>query len=86
MTETEKHARTEVGKVVSDKMQKSIVVLVERKVLHPKYKKHINRSAKRHVHDEENRCRVGDVVRIKETRPRSKTKTWEVQEVITSAE
>ena len=84
MSDTAKHARTEVGTVVSDKMHKSIVVQVERKILHPKYKKYINRRAKRHVHDEQNQCKVGDVVRIVETRPRSKTKTWDLQEIIQS--
>jgi small subunit ribosomal protein S17 len=66
------------GRVVSDKSQKTITVLVERRVMHPLYKKFITRSKKYHAHDEENRCKVGDLVRIRECRPLSKTKRWEV--------
>jgi small subunit ribosomal protein S17 len=66
------------GVVVSDKMDKTVVVRVERRVMHPIYKKFIKRSKKYHAHDEENLCKTGDVVRIRETRPLSKTKTWEV--------
>ena len=85
MSESQKHARSEVGTVVSDKMQKSLVVRVERKVLHPVYKKYVKRSAKRHVHDENNTARTGDIVRIVESRPYSKTKTWNLAEILTSA-
>ena len=66
------------GRVVSDKSDKTITVLVERRVMHPLYKKFITRSKKYHAHDEENRCKVGDLVRIRECRPLSKTKRWEV--------
>ena len=66
------------GRVVSDKSEKTITVLVERRVMHPLYKKFITRSKKYHAHDEENRCKTGDLVRIRECRPLSKTKRWEV--------
>lgn len=66
------------GVVVSDKMDKSVVVRVERRVMHPVYKKYIKRSAKYTAHDENNLCKVGDVVQIMESRPLSKTKTWVV--------
>lgn len=64
------------GVVVSDKMDKSVIVQVERRVMHPVYKKYIKRSAKYAAHDENNTCKVGDVVRIIESRPISKTKSW----------
>ena len=79
--ETKKIVRTLTGKVVSDKMQKSATVLVERRVKHPKYGKFVKRSTKLHVHDENNTCRAGDVVMIKECRPISKTKSWVLVEV-----
>lgn len=66
------------GLVVSDKSDKTITVLVERRVMHPVYKKFIRRTKKYHAHDAENRFKTGDVVRIRETRPISKTKRWEV--------
>lgn len=66
------------GVVVSDKMDKSVVVKVERRIMHPVYKKYIKRSAKYTAHDENNLCKVGDVVQIIESRPISKTKTWVV--------
>jgi len=69
-------ARTLTGKVVSDKMDKTITVLVERRVQHPIYKKFVKRSTKVHAHDANNECQIGDVVTVKETRPLSKTKTW----------
>ena len=70
--------KTRVGVVVSDKMDKSVVVRVERRVMHPVYKKYIKRSKKYTAHDENNLCKVGDVVQIIESRPISKTKTWVV--------
>ncbi len=76
MTEVEKRARTVTGKVVSNKMDKSITVLVERRVKHPVYGKYVTKSTKMHAHDEENTCLPGDTVTIKEVRPISKTKTW----------
>lgn len=72
----EKLARTASGKVVSNKMDKSIVVLVERRVKHPVYGKIIKRSTKVHAHDANNECLPGDEVTISETRPISKTKSW----------
>jgi small subunit ribosomal protein S17 len=66
------------GVVVSDKMDKTVVVKVERRVMHPIYKKYIKRSKKYAAHDETNQFKVGDVVRIQECRPLSRTKTWEV--------
>lgn len=66
------------GVVVSDKGDKTITVLVERRVMHPVYKKFIKRSKRYHAHDEGNNCNVGDSVRIRECRPISKTKSWEV--------
>lgn len=76
MAETENKARTVTGRVVSDKMDKTITVLVERRVRHPMYGKYITKSSKLHAHDEKNECQVGDVVTVYETRPLSKTKTW----------
>jgi small subunit ribosomal protein S17 len=70
--------RTLQGVVVSDKMQKTVVVSVERRVMHPIYKKIIRRSKRYSAHDEENRCKTGDVVTIRECRPLSKNKHWEV--------
>ena len=69
-------ARTLTGKVVSDKMDQTITVLVERRVQHPIYKKFVKRSTKVHAHDANNECHIGDVVTVKESRPLSKTKTW----------
>ncbi|WP_339802901.1 30S ribosomal protein S17 [uncultured Marinobacter sp.] len=81
MTEATQTARTLDGKVVSNKMDKSIVVLVERQVKHPLYGKYIKRSTKIHAHDEQNECNIGDLVTIRETRPVSKTKSWALVEV-----
>ena len=72
--------KTRVGKVVSDKMDKTVVVEVSRTVLHPLYKKYVRRSKRFIAHDEANACRVGDQVRIVESRPLSKRKRWRVQE------
>jgi small subunit ribosomal protein S17 len=71
--------------VVSNKMQKSIVVAVKRKVKHPIYGKFVNRTTKFYAHDEENTCNIGDVVRIMETRPLSKNKCWRLVEIIERA-
>lgn len=76
MAEAEKKARTATGKVVSDKMDKTISVLIERKVKHPFYGKYQIRSSKIHAHDANNECKIGDVVTVEETRPISKSKTW----------
>ena len=74
-----------VGIVVSDKMDKSIVVAEKRKVKHPIYGKFVNNTTKYHAHDEKNDCNEGDTVRIMETRPLSKTKCWRVVEIIERA-
>ena len=79
-------ARTKTGRVVSDKMEKSIVVAVEDLVEHPLYKKRVRRTKKFHAHDEQNEAHTGDVVRIAETRPMSKTKTWRLQEIVRKAD
>lgn len=86
MNKTETMARILTGTVVSDKMNDTIVVLVERRVKHPKYGKFIRRSTKIHAHDKENQCRIGDVVTIKECRPISKTKSWTLVDVKEKAE
>ncbi|NLN65004.1 MAG: 30S ribosomal protein S17 [Clostridiaceae bacterium] len=77
--------KTRVGKVVSDKMDKTIVVAVEDNVKHPLYKKIIKRTFKLKAHDEENACKVGDKVRVMETRPLSKDKRWRLVEIIEKA-
>ena len=82
---SEQTGRTLTGKVVSDKMDKSIVVLIERRVQHPLYGKSIRRSTKLHAHDENNTAKTGDVVTIKESRPISKTKSWTLVEVVEAA-
>jgi small subunit ribosomal protein S17 len=71
-----------VGLVVSDKMQKTVVVAIENRAPHPKYKKIVVKTQRYKVHDEENKCKVGDRVRIQETRPLSKTKRWQVTEIL----
>jgi len=76
MTETSKTGRILSGRVVSDKMDKTITVLIERRVKHPMYGKYLTRSSKVHAHDEKNECRIGDLVTVRETRPLSRTKTW----------
>lgn len=85
MTEQVKVVRTETGRVISNKMDKSVTVLIERKVRHPIYGKFIKRSTKLHVHDEQNACNEGDVVAIRECRPLSKTKSWALVEVLDKA-
>ena len=82
---SDKTVRTLTGKVVSDKMDKSIVVLIERQVQHPLYGKLIRRSTKLHAHDENNTAKAGDVVTIKESRPISKTTSWTLVEVVEAA-
>jgi small subunit ribosomal protein S17 len=77
--------KEKVGVVVSDKMEKSVVVAVKRKVKHPIYGKFVNKTTKFHAHDENNTCNVGDTVRIMETRPLSKTKCWRLVEIIERA-
>ena len=82
---SEKNTRTLQGKVVSNKMDKSIVVAIERNVKHPIYGKFITRTTKLHVHDETNQCNEGDIVTIRECRPLSKTKSWTFVAVVESA-
>jgi small subunit ribosomal protein S17 len=82
MSNSESNARTMVGKVVSDKMDKTIVVMIERSVKHPKYGKIIKRRTKLHAHDENQVCQIGNIVKIRESRPLSKTKSWVLVEVI----
>ena len=82
MSETNAVERVLTGKVVSNSRNKTIAVLVERKVRHPIYKKYIKRSTKVHAHDENNECGLGDVVRVSESKPFSKTKNWALVEVV----
>ncbi len=77
-----KVVRSKTGRVVSNKMNQTITVLVERKVKHPLYGKYIRRSTKLHVHDETNQCNEGDLVSIAECKPISKTKSWSLVEVL----
>jgi small subunit ribosomal protein S17 len=74
--------RTLTGRVVSNKMDKSITVVVERKVKHPLYGKYVRRSTKVHAHDANNECRTGDVVLVEQCRPLSKSKRWQLVEII----
>ena len=86
MEKTERNLRkTRVGVVVSDKMQKTIVVAVKDNVRHPLYKKTIRRTYKLKAHDENNECRIGDTVKVMETRPLSKEKRWRLVEILERA-
>jgi small subunit ribosomal protein S17 len=86
MAENTRNSRkVRLGTVVSDKMDKTVVVAVERRVSHPLYGKRVVRTRKFHAHDEENTARQGDVVRIMETRPLSRTKRWRLLEVVERA-
>jgi len=85
MSEQAKNTRTVTGRVVSDKMDKTITVLVERKVPHPIYGKYVKRSTKLHAHDEGNECNMGDTVSIEECRPLSKNKSWRLVKVLERA-
>ena len=84
MAQTDK-ARTLAGKVVSDKMDKTITVLVERRVKHAVYGKIVSKSSKIKAHDEQNECKIGDTVEIAETRPLAKTKSWKLVEIVERA-
>jgi small subunit ribosomal protein S17 len=77
--------KVRIGKVVSNKMQKSIVVSIERLVPHPIYKKYSKRTTKLMAHDEKNEAKIGDTVKIMETRPMSKTKRWRLVEIVEKA-
>jgi small subunit ribosomal protein S17 len=81
----EKILRTQIGSVVSNRMDKTITVLIERKVKHPLYGKFVKKSTKLHVHDENNECSMGDTVQITECRPLSKTKSWTLEKVLEKA-
>ena len=85
MTDNNTQLRTVEGRVVSNKMDKTVTILVERQVKHALYGKYIRRSTKLHAHDADNACNEGDVVRVAECRPLSKTKNWRVVEVVTRA-
>ncbi|GMR08038.1 MAG: 30S ribosomal protein S17 [Gammaproteobacteria bacterium] len=85
MSEENAVQHTLTARVVSDKMNKSITVMLERKVKHPLYGKYIRRSTKLHVHDENNECGVGDVVTIEQCRPISRTKSWRLVKVVEKA-
>lgn len=78
--------RSQVGIVISDKMDKTVTVRLERRVKHPLYGKYLTRNTKVHAHDEDNTCNIGDTVRITEGRPLSKTKSWRVIEVVERAQ
>ncbi len=78
--------QVKVGRVVSNKMQKTVVVAVEITVTHRLYHRHLKKTKKFHAHDEENRCNIGDVVEIVSSRPLSKTKRWRVREIVKRAE
>jgi small subunit ribosomal protein S17 len=85
MSEEKNVARTVTGRVISDKMHKTITVLVERKVPHPVYGKYVRRSTKLHAHDEQNECKQGDKVMIEQCRPVAKTKSWRLVKVVDRA-
>jgi small subunit ribosomal protein S17 len=80
-----KRRQQKVGMVTSNKMQKTVVVTVERQITHPLYKRVVRRSAKFLAHDEKNQCKIGDTVRIEQTRPLSARKRWRVVDIITRA-
>lgn len=84
-TEKKKIVREKVGKVVSNKMQKSIVVAIERREQHPIYKKFMKKTTKIMAHDEKNEAKIGDVVKISEARPMSKRKSWQLIEIVEKA-
>ena len=84
--QAQKAARTLIGEVTSDKMDKTITVMVERTVMHPLYKKYVRRSTKLHAHDENNDCNAGDVVSIEQCRPLSKSKSWRLHKILERAQ
>jgi len=85
MAAAEKRTRTATGKVVGNKMDKTITVLLEGRVKHPVYGKYITRSSRVHAHDEDNQCRIGDLVTVAESRPLSRTKSWKLVAVVEQA-
>ncbi len=86
VTEADKKRKSKMGRVVSNKMDKTVVVTVESYRPHPLYKKQVRRIKKFKAHDEQNSCHIGDVVRIEETRPLSKEKRWRVVEIVSKGE
>lgn len=84
MTTENKVQRTKSGVVTSDKMNQTVTVMIERKIKHPLYGKYIKKSTKIHAHDPDNKCQQGDLVKIVECRPISKTKSWKVVEIVES--
>jgi small subunit ribosomal protein S17 len=86
MTAENKPSRAMTGRVASDKMEKTITVVIERLVRHPVYGKYIRRTTKLHAHDEHNECREGDLVMIEQCRPMAKTKSWRLVKVLDRAE
>lgn len=85
MASEEKVLRIQIGSVISDKMDKTVTILIERKVKHPLYGKFVKKSTKLHVHDENNECSMGDTVQVTECRPLSKTKSWTLVKVVEKA-
>ena len=85
MTTENNAQRTKSGVVTSDKMNQTVTVMIERKIKHPLYKKYIKKSTKIHAHDPDNKCQQGDLVKIAECRPISKTKSWKVVEIVESS-
>ena len=86
MENTPRNLRTvRIGTVVSDAMEKTVVVRIDRRIQHPLYKRIISRSSKLYAHDESNECKAGDVVKVMSTRPLSKTKRWRVTEIVERA-
>ncbi len=85
MSSEDKVLRTQTGSVISDKMDKTVTVLIERKVKHPLYGKYVKKSTKLHVHDANNDCSLGDTVQVTECRPMSKTKSWTLVKVVDKA-
>lgn len=85
MSEQRNHRKTEIGTVVSNKMDKTVVIAIKDSVKHPLYKKVIKRTVKLKAHDEKNECNIGDHVRVMETRPISKDKRWRLVEIIEKA-
>ena len=86
MSNRNNNRKSLIGKVVSNKMEKTAIVDVNRRVPHPIYKKYINKSKKYYAHDEKNECTIGDIVKIMETRPISNKKRWRLLEIQTQAE
>jgi len=86
MSSEDRKQRSVVGRVVSNRMDKTVTIRLERLVKHPLYGKYVRRSSKVHAHDPENSCHEGDTVRIEQTRPISKTKAWQVIEVVERAQ